>query len=70
MQIQANLVAIKQEFYPMNDLIKYVLSSSDIGIWPSLALVIFFGVTILILAWTYRPKAKNDYKKHAERALD
>ncbi len=50
----------------MNDLIKSVLNQNDVGLGPSIAVVVFFLTMLAIIGWTFRPNAKKDYENQGD----
>lgn len=46
-----------------------IMTLSDVAMWPTTALLIFFIFMLAVFAWVLRPNAKSTYQKIAEGIL-
>ena len=51
-------------------MLKEALASPDLTIYPVAALLVFAAFTLLLIAWLYRPGAKDQYVRVSERILN
>jgi hypothetical protein len=49
---------------------RIVMEQAGLTFWPALSLVIFFGTTLGVLFWIYRPGSSEFYKKLGDLALE
>ena len=51
-------------------MMRIVMENAGLSFWPVLSLVIFFATTLGVLAWLYRPGARDFYRKLAGLAVE
>jgi hypothetical protein len=44
-------------------MLRLVLEGANLSIWPLISLLIFFGTTMLMLLWIYRPGSADFYRQ-------
>lgn len=47
-----------------------VMSHADLSLWPTLAIVIFFGMILCITYWIFRRGSKQKYEQISRMILD
>ncbi len=49
---------------------KVVFASANLEFWPTLALIIFFGIMTGVILWVWRPKSTEFYRHISQLPLD
>lgn len=44
-------------------MLRLVLENAGLALWPAVSLLIFFGTTLCVLAWIYRPGSADFYRR-------
>lgn len=51
-------------------MLRLVLENAGLALWPAVSLLIFFGTTMCVLAWIYRPGSADFYRRLGGLALE
>lgn len=51
-------------------MLRLVLENAGLAFWPAISLLIFFGTTVGMLAWIYRPGSADFYRRLGKLALE
>jgi cbb3-type cytochrome oxidase subunit 3 len=51
-------------------MLRLVLENAGLAFWPAVSLLIFFGSTLCVLAWIYRPGSADFYRRLGGLALE
>lgn len=50
-------------------MLRLVMENAGLALWPALSLLIFFGSTLCVLLWIFRPGSSDFYRNLGELAL-
>jgi cbb3-type cytochrome oxidase subunit 3 len=51
-------------------MLRLVLEGANLSLWPIISLVIFFGTSLGVLLWIYRPGSSEFYRQLGGLALE
>lgn len=54
----------------MKSILANIIATSDLGLLPSIGVVLFTVTLTAIIFWTYRPGSKQSYENQAKLAVD
>ncbi len=54
----------------MKSILEYTISHSNLGLLPSIGVVVLFCTLIAIYVWTFIPKHKAQYEQDAKLVFD